>query len=192
MNRSSWITLSLAGSLILAALVLPACDSANRPLTPGYISQNKPCVTLGNTAIESTNPGPLDLVFVSMVPSAGTTLETISVYTVASASSTFEAGIYSDNSGAPGSLLGETGPQTLSAPATQWNMAPLKSDVDLSAGVTYWLAFQATGYMYGPSGSGSTFGFQPISSFGTLPSSFSGSMQSSPTYAFSIYGTACP
>lgn len=192
MNRSSWIALSLVGFFTLAVLVLPACDSVNRPVAPGVISQIKPCVTFGNTAIESTNPGPLDLVFVSMVPNASITLETISVYTVASGASTFEAGVYSDNSGAPGSLLGETGSQTLSAPATQWNMASLKSYLSLSAGVTYWLAFQATGYMYGPSGSGSTFGFQPISSFGTLPSSFSGSMQSSPTYAFSIYGTACP
>ncbi|HJT23863.1 MAG TPA: hypothetical protein VJ873_04765 [bacterium] len=174
-------------------LSLPACDSVDRPVAPGSVSKTQPCVTLGNTAIESTNPGPPDMVFVPVVPSSSTTLYLLSVYTVASAASTFEAGVYSNNSGAPGNLLSETGPKTLSAPATQWNTALLKGYVALSGGVTYWLAFQATGYQYGPSGSGATFAYQAAASYGTLPGSFTGTVQSSPTYAFSIYGTAsCP
>jgi hypothetical protein len=161
-------------------------------VAPGVISHNQPCETLGNGAIESTNPGPADIVFVSVVPNSPTTLYQLVVYTVSSAASTYEAGIYADNSGTPGNLLAETGPQTLSAPATQWNTASLKSYVNLSGSVTYWLAFQATGYQYGPSGSGARFGYQPAVTFGALPSSFTGSMQTSPTYAFSIYGTICP
>lgn len=194
MKRSHWIPIGVFSLLLIFVLVLQACNGKS-PAAPGQISNYTPSNcdgVLGNNAIETTNPGPPDLVFVFVVPGSNTTLTKLSVYTVASAAVMYEAGIYSNNSGVPGGLLDETGPQTISGPATQWNTASLKSNINLASGVTYWLAFQATNYQYGPSGSGSLFGYQPVSAYGALPANFSGTTQVSPTYAFSIYGTTCP
>ncbi len=181
--------------LAWSGFILPACENKNPPVVPGtpLVNTPVPCAgVLGNNAAVTTNPGPPDLVFVLAVPVTNTTLLSLSVYTTGSSPVTYEAGIYSDNAGVPLNLLEETGPQTLSAPATQWNSASLIHPLNLSGGVTYWLAFQATGYKYGASGTGAAFGYQPISSFGTLPGAFSGTVQSSPIFAFSIYGTICP
>jgi hypothetical protein len=177
------------------AFLLPACNQNDRPLSPGtvFAPTPVPCSgVLGNNAVESVNPGPPDLVFVFVVPGSNTTLSSLSIYTTASTSVTYEAGIYSDNLGAPANLLVETGPQTVSAPATMWNNASLTHPINLSASVTYWLAFQSTGYLFGPTGSGAAFGYQPVNVYGSLPSIFSGVVQSSTTFAFSIYGTTCP
>jgi hypothetical protein len=196
-HLKSKIVLLLFGLAVLTAL-FPACTS-DRPVGPGSTTNFAPqnCSgVLGNNTIESTSPGPADVLFVFVVPGSNTTMTSLSVYTTGSVPVTYEAGVYSNavtTSGSlPGTLLVETGLQTVSAPATMWNTAALSHNINLAAGVTYWLAFQSSGYMYGPTGSGAAFGYQTAGAFGSLPATFSGSVQSSPTFAFSIYGTTCP
>ncbi|HVA96097.1 MAG TPA: hypothetical protein VND99_00415 [Candidatus Acidoferrales bacterium] len=61
-------------------------------------------------------------------------------------SSTFSVAIYSNNAGAPGTLLGKhTGTATVTTPtpgSTNWNTLTLDSPVSVTNGTTYWLAFQ--------------------------------------------------
>jgi hypothetical protein len=51
-------------------------------------------------------------------------------------------GLYSDSSGAPGSLLATA---TIASPAAGWNSAALSSNPAITAGTSYWLAVLGTG-----------------------------------------------
>ena len=195
MKRSIWIPLALTGIFTLAVLALPACDSANKPVAPGQISQSSsssPCtVVLGNNTIGGSNTTSTDLFFYPVVPGSVATLTQISIYTTSASAVTYEAGIYSNFSGQPLNLLAETGPQTISTPATKWSTVSLNHGVALSAGVTYWLAYEASPANSVPDNSAAiAYCYQPQGAFGTLASSFTGTVSSG--YTFSVYGFVCP
>lgn len=190
MKRSNLIILCLLGIVATAVIALPACDS-KPPVAPGTITNSQPCVTLGNNTVGLSTTTAMDLFLYPVVPSSSATLYTLSVYTASTGAVTFEAGIYSDNTNKPGSLLAETGPQTLSAPATLWNTAALKSYINLSGGVTYWLAYEASPANSVPDNSAViAYCYQPQGAFGALASSFTGTVSTG--YTFSVYGTTCP
>lgn len=57
--------------------------------------------------------------------------------------STVRLGIYADNTGSPGSLMGETGDFTWTGPASSWYTASLKTPVAIVNGQDYWLAIHS-------------------------------------------------
>lgn len=88
---------------------------------------------------------------------------------VSNASGNARFGIYSDNSGYPGTLLAQTGEISLS---NGWNSGILGSSQNLTSGITYWLAIEvnssATTLYYNPaSGRLKYIGY----TYGSLPSS---------------------
>jgi hypothetical protein len=60
--------------------------------------------------------------------------------------STFSVALFADSAGSPGTLLGKhTGSATVTTPSPgsiNWNTLSLDSSVNVTAGTTYWLAFQ--------------------------------------------------
>lgn len=152
-----------------------------------------PCSgVFGTNAIEPTTIASSGFVwFNPYAPAGNKTLLSISVYTTSTSPVTYELGVYNDNGtgGQPATLLGETGPLTI-GPATMWSTAPLQSTVNLSSGVTYWLAVHATtsNYLSG----GVSYAFQTVpATYGSLPATFSGTGPGGP-FTFSLYGTTCP
>ncbi len=204
MKSSSLIALSLVGVVALAVLALPACNS-NPPVAPGNVSNFQPspptatptpCASgsiFGNNTIGASNTANNDLFFYPQVASSTTTLEKLSIYTTSAGAVTFEAGVYSNNAGQPGSLLAETGPQTITAAATVWTTVFLQSYVSLSAGVTYWLAYPASPAASARDNTATiAYCYQPAGVFGALAPSFSNTGNVSSGYTFSVYGTTCP
>jgi hypothetical protein len=181
--------------LFLAALVLSACNNSDRPVAPGsspsFVQQNCTGVLGNNTVGNATTPNN-ELFFYPQVPVSNTTLISLSIYTVSTGSVTFEAGIYSNNTTSPLSLLDETGPQTISGPATMWNTVSLVHPLSLSAGVTYWLAYQSSPANSVPDQyiASVPYCYQAAGAFGSLAPNFTGSVTSG--YTFSVYGTTCP
>jgi|SRR5580658_498862 hypothetical protein len=182
--------------LLLVALVFSACNNSDRPVAPGsnpsYVPQNNCTGVLGNNTVGNQTTTSNDLFFYPQAPVTNTTLVSLSIYTASTVPVTFEAGIYSNNTGSPLSLLIETGPQTVSGPATMWNTVSLVHPLSLSAGVTYWLAYQS-----GPSNAVPDqysapvpYCYQPAGAFGSLPPNFTGTVTSG--FTFSVYGTTCP
>ncbi|HTC20179.1 MAG TPA: hypothetical protein VK859_04980, partial [bacterium] len=137
----------LPPGLLLVAMVFSACNNSDRPVAPGsnpsYVPQNNCTGVLGNNTVGNQTTTSNDLFFYPQAPVTNTTLVSLSIYTASTVPVTFEAGIYSNNTGSPLSLLIETGPQTVSGPATMWNTVSLVHPLSLSAGVTYWLAYQS-------------------------------------------------
>jgi len=195
MNRFVWIPLSLMGIITLAVLALPACNSIDRPVAPGQVSNSAPSNcngVLGDNTIEPQVAAVSDLWFDPIVPTSNTYLESIALYIGSSTSTpvTYEAGIYSNNATGPSALLEETGIQTMNGPATLWNITSLKNSVSLSAGVTYWLAFQVSNDGYRYNTATTAYSYQPAGAFGSLPANFSGTNSSG--FVLSIYGVTCP
>ncbi len=195
MNRSVWISLSLFGIFALALLALPACDSTDHPVAPGQEARSAPSApcsgVFGNNTVGTAFTGVTDLFFYPVVSAAVSTLTQISVYTSSTSAVTYEAGVYSNNGTQPWNLLAETGPQTVSAPATLWNTATLDHAIALSAGVTYWLAYEATPANSARDNSAViAYCYQPQGAFGTLAPSFTGTVSSG--FIFSVYGITCP
>lgn len=186
MKRPSFLFPFLLVMAVIAAIILPACNSTP-PVLPGTVTDFHPCGTFGHNTAEVTSTAVADLWFNPFVAGSNTNLSVLSVYFASSSPITFEAGVYSNSSTQPGNLLAETGP-VYSGPATEWITAALKQNVPLSNGVTYWLAYQSTLSQY--ASASIPYAYQSAGAYGTLPASFSGIVGSG--YVFSIYGTTCP
>jgi hypothetical protein len=189
MNRLRFIAPRLLGMVVVAAIVLPACNSTS-PVIPGQVTTFTPSNcngVFGHNTVEVSSSAPNDLWFDPFVAGSNTTLISLSVYAASANPVTFEAGVYSNSVSQPGNLMVETGPQT-SGPATQWITASLQHNLNLSMGVTYWLALQSTSFRY--VGATTSYAYQSAGAYGTLAANFSGTLSSG--YVFSIYGTTCP
>jgi hypothetical protein len=108
-----------------------------------------PVRLLGNDAIEASvdfNPAGLAEAFRTTASTTGT-VSTLRVYVDAgSTATTLIAGLYANNVGHPGALLGRG---TLTAPtAGVWNSVSLTTGVPVTSGTVYWIA------LLGPAGSG--------------------------------------
>ena len=191
---------------LFAGFIISACNS-NPPViaaknvggtlptfTSTSTSTSTPCSgVFGNNTVGNATTSSTDLFYYPVVPGSATTLTILSTYTASAGAVTFESGIYSNNAGSPGSLLAETGSQTVSAAATLWNTVPLNHSVNLSSGVTYWLAYQANPATSVPDQNVGVvaYAYQPAGAFGSLSANFTGGTLSS-GYIFSLYGTTCP
>jgi preprotein translocase subunit SecG len=114
----------------------------------------------------------------SFSASASGTAMTVGI-NVAGAGGSVMTAIYSDNGGAPGSLLGTS---VSTAAVNGWNDLPLTAPVTITSGTSYWLAVEsstASNSLYYASAAGSYF--KTGQSYGTFPSPFG-----TPTAASSI------
>ena len=203
-STKSKLTLFALGALF-AGFVISACNS-NPPVIgsktiagtlPTFTSTFTPTVTptpcgsaLGTIAIEPTPITLNDIWFNPYTPSGSKLVQSLSVYTYASSPATFEIGVYASNAlgTAPTTLLGETGPH-ISPAYTGWSTAFMNSPVNLSSGVTYWLAsLSSTAYYVASS---QTYGYKSGGTYGSLPVTAAASVFTS-AFTFSLYGTVCP
>ncbi len=99
---------------------------------------------------------------------------------------TATVGLYSDNSGVPGTLLSSSDPFTSIA---GWNSIPLNTPVNVTGGNNYWLAIEvSTNCIFNGGILFSSYLSQPGAS---LPSAYTGP-SSSNTGFLSFYGDICP
>lgn len=136
MNRSIWISLSLAGIFILAVLALPACNSADRPVAPGVVEQSQPCGSFGDTNIEATSAVNTGNVYANKYNFSGGKVTDVRLYT--SGAGQIRLAIYADGGAAPSTLIAQSAAvSTLAAPG--WTLAALSAT--LPSG-NYWLSLQ--------------------------------------------------
>lgn len=185
-----------AAVLGLTVLLLPACDGP-RPLVPGASRPGalpSDCTgVLGNNTVGNLYTTANDLFFYPVVPASTTTLVKLSLYISSATPVTFEMGVYADNGSgtAPTTLLSETGSESISPSFTGWMDLDLKKNVAMSAGTTFWLAYQASPATSVPDHTAAgAYCYQAAGPFGSLASSFTGTVDSG--YTFSLYGTSCP
>ncbi len=117
----------------------------------------------------------------SAIASSSTTVNTLHVY--ADGGSTLVAGLYADNSGQPGTLLGQG-----SVAVTQgWNAVPLGADISLVSGAKYWLVVLGIGgdFSFQDANGGVSYSSSQ-SNLTTLPATFSVG-QSWPSQTLSAY-----
>ena len=148
--------------------------------------------TFGNTSISGMSAylAPAGYVFfASFVAPSGGTLSAISFY-AGSPSGNGNVGIYSDNSGKPGTLLVQGTPQAL---ANGWNT--FSASTSIGASTTYWLGFQMQNgnFYYATTAAGSMRNWITGISCCTMPSSVSSPMSGSGSYAvYATYSTGPP
>jgi hypothetical protein len=129
-----------------------------------------------------------DLYFEPITPASSITLMGIMVETWQGSS--FEGAVYSNNAGAPYSLLAYTAPEL--AQAIGFNYASLNQNFRLTSGTTYWLMSHTTYQFYTSSGgSGGYYGPGPTS-FGVLPSTLTAADFQGDNFLYGLYGVYCP
>jgi hypothetical protein len=146
--------------------------------------------TIGNTSIgavqDTGDTNCLNGLKVT-APSTGGTIQSVSVYVYnakASPNNQYKIGIYSDNSGHPGSLLAQS---SVGIAITGWNTIPVS--LTLSPGASYWLMYYTNGDNDGKYTNGGTNlgAYYCPGNFGNFPSSLSGATLANVTY--STYAT---
>jgi len=144
--------------------------------------------TFGNTSISGMFPYPFSSGYVLfayfVAPSSGS-LSSISFY-AANPSGNGNAGIYSDSSGMPGSLLAQGTPGALS---NGWNTFTTAS-ISITASTTYWLGFQMQGgsFYYSTVASSSSRAWIAAVTCCDMPSSVS-SLTGSGSGSYAIYAS---
>ncbi|HVZ79851.1 MAG TPA: hypothetical protein VHE12_03520 [bacterium] len=99
-----------------------------------------------------------------------------------------QAGLYTDNSGVPGTLIIQAGAQSVT---TGWNTLDIP-DVSLSGPATYWLAFQLQDGSYNSSPvAGQPYGIL-AHTFGTSFPASGSSFTTGKDQSFSFYANTCP
>ncbi|HUM68409.1 MAG TPA: hypothetical protein PLK31_06140 [Chloroflexota bacterium] len=144
--------------------------------------------SFGETSnMNSTSAGHGDRLYAQQTSLGGSgDLQSISIYIDnQNPSGQLRLGIYNDNGGSPGTLLGETAPF---APVHGWNTQNVLTQTALVAG-TYWLAFvPETNSMRFAMVNGTGVNWHTSHTFANLPGSFPVSPISQ-TVKFSIYAT---
>ncbi|HEY5037702.1 MAG TPA: hypothetical protein VIJ93_01365 [bacterium] len=135
-----------------------------------------PCTSvngfMGDISAEpSTFSGPATLFMNRYIsPATAAYILSLEIY-VTTASGSYELAVYSDNSGTPGSLLGETGTKAISGSGL--NLALLSGPLPIQGSKNYWLAL-LTDQPILENSNGTATAFQSSVSFGLLPGTFTG------------------
>ena len=190
----------MAGCLFLALVALQACTNTSPTGSKDFLLTSTgptytptPCSgVLGTNTIGPTPvAGSTFVWFNPYVPAVNKDIVNLSMYSSSAGSVTWEMGVYNSNASGtvPATLLGQTVPQTI-GPSTGWNTASLSPAVNLTGGVTYWLALHSTSSNY--AAGGVTYAYQTVpATYGFLPAVYAGPAPVAP-YTFSMYGTTCP
>lgn len=147
--------------------------------------------SLGYTTVGGTSVGlgANFLVYFKFTAGSSFTASELHLYGSTSSGAKVTLGIYSDNAGAPGTLLGETGEVALGSSAG-WVTAALDSGVSITNGTAYWLALNANQSYTLYYDTNSTFPegyFSSTYTAGSLPSTAPGYTQAQTNEEFSIY-----
>ena len=170
----------------------PPATYTNTPtFTPTFTASPTPTPLCAGTALGLPSVGanplavPAGALGTSRYVFSGTgpvTVFDMSLYLTSISGGSMRMGLYADNSGTPGTLLGQTGYQPM---ANGWNTIAMTPYATLSGPATYWLAFYISGGATGWADSGGS-GDSVVTSYnasGGMPASFpSGS-------AYPIHGT---
>ena len=147
----SWNTASATnGTHNLTAVARDAAgNSTTSAAVTVTVSNTGPSVLLGDQSIETAvdfNSAGQAEAFKTTATGTGS-MNKLSFYLDAtSAAASVTVGLYADNAGSPGSLLGQA---TLSSPAKgAWNSVTLATPVSVTGGTAYWIA------LLGPTGTG--------------------------------------
>lgn len=196
MSRFNLLVLSFVGLGLAAGLILPACNSI-QPASPRQetsSTSSSGCNGVFGNNSAATIIGTIygSYIFFYPIPvTSSKTLVGLSLYSTSTVPVTYEMGIYADTSGAPSTLLMQTGQQT-SGPVTGWNTVTLPLDLPLSSGKTYWLALHSNNFQYQASTTSAPYALQPgISTYGSMPPVATPTPGTS-NILFSAYGTTCP
>jgi hypothetical protein len=190
---TSWDTATASnGSHTLTAVARDA--SGNSTISTSVVvtvSNTTGPTLLGNQTIQATNDnnGSGNAEAFSYTASSTGAAVSISFYVASGNGATsLKLGIYSDNSGHPGSLLTSG---TITSPVVGWNTLTLTTTPTLSSGTVYWIGFLGTGgtLNYRDAATGNCSESDSATGLSSLPATWS-SGQSWPSCNLSAYVSA--